>query len=84
MVLRWERVFFTLIRCIYAATKEVSAGKGVLYLFGNYAGDSMSFDMARELAGLDDTAQIAKVCDDVASAPSEEADRRRIADSSCL
>jgi dihydroxyacetone kinase-like protein len=63
---------------IYAATKEVSAGKGVLYLFGNYAGDSMSFDMARELAGLDGIpVQIAKVCDDVASAPSEEADRRR-------
>ena len=63
---------------IYAATKEVSGGKGVLYLFGNYAGDSMSFDMARELADLDGIpVEIAKVCDDVASAPPDEAHRRR-------
>lgn len=63
---------------IYAATREVSGGKGVLYLFGNYAGDSMSFDMARELAELDGIpVEIAKVCDDVASAPPEEANRRR-------
>lgn len=63
---------------IYAATKEVNGGRGVLYLFGNYAGDSMSFDMARELADLDGIpVEIAKVCDDVASAPQEEAHRRR-------
>ncbi|MFZ5436145.1 MAG: dihydroxyacetone kinase subunit DhaK [Bacillota bacterium] len=63
---------------VYAATREVNGGNGVLYLFGNYAGDSMSFDMARELAELDGIpVEIAKVCDDVASAPPEEAHRRR-------
>lgn len=63
---------------IYSATEEANGGKGVLYLFGNYAGDSMSFDMARELAELNGIpVEIAKVCDDVASAPPEEAHRRR-------
>jgi len=31
-------------------TKAVDGGKGVLYLYGNYGGDIMNFDMAAELA----------------------------------
>ena len=32
-------------------TEAVSAGRGVLYLYGNYGGDVMNFDLAAELAG---------------------------------
>ena len=35
---------------ILAATRAVDRGKGVLYVYGNYAGDNLSFDMAVELA----------------------------------
>ncbi len=31
---------------ILAATKAVDRGKGVLYVYGNYAGDNLNFDMA--------------------------------------
>lgn len=31
-------------------TKTVNGGKGVLYLYGNYGGDIMNFDMAAEIA----------------------------------
>jgi dihydroxyacetone kinase-like protein len=31
-------------------TKAVNGGKGVLYLYGNYGGDIMNFDMASEIA----------------------------------
>lgn len=30
---------------IYNIAKEVEAGAGVLYLYGNYTGDIMTFDM---------------------------------------
>src|SRR5258706_16446643 len=35
---------------VLEATEAVHRGKGVLYLYGNYAGDVMNFDMAAELA----------------------------------
>ena len=31
---------------IYEISKEVEAGAGILYLYGNYTGDIMNFDMA--------------------------------------
>ena len=31
-------------------TKAIHGGKGVLYLYGNYGGDIMNFDMASEMA----------------------------------
>ena len=34
---------------IYEAAKAVHRGKGVLFLYGNYAGDNMNFDMAAEM-----------------------------------
>lgn len=66
---------------IVAAAKAVHRGKGVLFLYGNYAGDTMNFDMAAELLE-DDGIEIrtVKVSDDVAAAPPERtADRRGIA-----
>ena len=39
---------------IYNIAKEVEAGAGVLYLYGNYTGDIMTFDMATDMCGMDD------------------------------
>lgn len=39
---------------IFEVTKEVEAGAGVLYLYGNYTGDIMNFDMAAELCEMED------------------------------
>jgi dihydroxyacetone kinase-like protein len=61
-----------------AATKEVNGGAGVLYIFGNYSGDVMNFEMAAEAAGIEDIpVQMSIVKDDVVSAPRDEKDRRR-------
>ncbi len=38
---------------IYEISKEVDSGAGVLYLYGNYTGDIMTFDMASEMCGMD-------------------------------
>lgn len=38
---------------IYHVAKEVEAGAGVLFLYGNYTGDVMNFDMAAELLEMD-------------------------------
>lgn len=61
-----------------AVTRRIDGGKGVVYIYGNYGGDVMNFDMATELADLEDiTVRTVLVKDDVASAPAEEAHRRR-------
>lgn len=39
---------------IYEISKAVEAGAGVLYLYGNYTGDIMNFDMAAEMCDMDD------------------------------
>ena len=39
---------------IYNIAKEVDTGAGVLYLYGNYTGDIMTFDMATDLCDMDD------------------------------
>lgn len=41
---------------IYNISKEVEAGAGVLYVYGNYTGDIMTFDMAADLCDMDDIA----------------------------
>lgn len=59
-------------------TQEINSGQGVLYLFGNYSGDVMNFEMAGELArdeGIN--IEIMTVHDDVASAPPAEDEKRR-------
>ncbi|MBD3305713.1 dihydroxyacetone kinase [candidate division KSB3 bacterium] len=63
---------------ILEVTQAVHRGKGVLYLYGNYAGDNMNFDMAAEMAddeGIE--VKTVRVWDDVASAPPDKADERR-------
>jgi phosphoenolpyruvate---glycerone phosphotransferase subunit DhaK len=61
-----------------AATREVDGGAGVLYVFGNYSGDSMNFAMSAEMAGAEGIpVEMSVVKDDVASAPRAEKDRRR-------
>jgi dihydroxyacetone kinase-like protein len=63
---------------MYEVTKKINSGKGVLYLYGNYGGDIMNFDMAAEMAQIDGIeVESILIRDDVASAPPEEADRRR-------
>jgi dihydroxyacetone kinase-like protein len=58
--------------------RRIHGGKGVLFIYGNYGGDVMNFDMAAELADMEDIAvHTVLVSDDVASAPPGEADRRR-------
>ena len=39
---------------IYNVSKEVEAGAGILYLYGNYTGDIINFDMAAEMCEMDD------------------------------
>jgi dihydroxyacetone kinase len=61
-----------------AVTQAIDRGKGVLYLYGNYGGDRLNFDIAAELAeaeGIKVTTVLG--ADDVASAPPESAERRR-------
>jgi dihydroxyacetone kinase-like protein len=66
---------------ILAVTKALDQGRGVLYLYGNYAGDNMNFDIAAELANLEGvTTKTVRIWDDVASAPLDRIqDRRGIA-----
>jgi dihydroxyacetone kinase len=60
------------------ATREVNGGAGVLYLYGNYQGDIMNFDMAAEMAEMDGiTVKTSIAADDVASAPRSERHKRR-------
>jgi len=63
---------------IYEITRHVDSGKGVIYLYGNYSGDIMNFEMAGEMAQMDDirTAHVIGN-DDVASAPEGEEHKRR-------
>jgi phosphoenolpyruvate---glycerone phosphotransferase subunit DhaK len=63
------------------ATKAVSGGAGVLYLFGNYGGDVLNFNLAASMAELENIqTRTVLGCDDVASQPKERsADRRGVA-----
>lgn len=61
---------------IYNVSKEVEAGAGILYLYGNYTGDIMNFDMAAELCDMDDIETRSIVgADDVNSNANVEARR---------
>jgi dihydroxyacetone kinase-like protein len=66
---------------IFEATKALDQGKGVLYLYGNYEGDNMNFDIAAEMAEAEGIqVKTVRVWDDVASAsPDNIEDRRGIA-----
>jgi len=59
-------------------TKAIDAGAGVLYIYGNYGGDRMNFDMAAEMADLEDIRVEQVVAgEDIASAPKGEEGKRR-------
>ena len=63
---------------VFEATKAVDGGAGVLYLYGNYGGDVLNFDLASDLAELEDIeTRTVLGRDDVASQPRERADDRR-------
>ena len=58
--------------------REANGGAGVLRLYGNYGGDVMNFDMAGEMLEMEDIpSTTVLLADDVASAPPEEASKRR-------
>ncbi|MHB1289937.1 dihydroxyacetone kinase subunit DhaK [Georgenia sp.] len=63
---------------IFQATKAVDGGAGVLYLYGNYGGDVLNFDLAGDLAelvGIETKTVLGR--DDVASQPNERKHERR-------
>jgi dihydroxyacetone kinase-like protein len=63
---------------ILECAKAASGGAGVLFMYGNYAGDVMNFDMAAEMAALEDIeCRTVLTTDDVASAPRDQRQKRR-------
>lgn len=63
---------------MYQVTKEIDSGAGVLYIYGNYGGDIMNFDMAKEMAEFDDINVMQVVAgEDVVSAPKGMENKRR-------
>ncbi|MDB5612457.1 MAG: dak1 domain protein [Devosia sp.] len=63
---------------MYQVTKHIDQGAGVLYVYGNYSGDIINFEMAAELADMDGV-QVKHVVgnDDVASSVVGEEHKRR-------
>jgi len=60
------------------AALAAHGGAGVLFLYGNYAGDVMNFDMASELLEMEGVeARTVLTTDDIASAPRHESGKRR-------
>ncbi len=63
---------------ILEATRAVNKGNGVLYLYGNYAGDNMNFDIAAEMAAEENiNVKTIRIWDDVASAGPDNIEERR-------
>lgn len=63
---------------ILQAGKAANGGRGLLFIYGNYAGDNMNFDIASGLAKeLEMEVEQVRVWDDVASAPSDRFRERR-------
>ena len=63
---------------VLEATLAANGGAGVVYSYGNYAGDVMNFGRAAAQAGEQGVpVETVLVTDDVASAPKEETHRRR-------
>jgi phosphoenolpyruvate---glycerone phosphotransferase subunit DhaK len=63
---------------INIAAEAAHGGAGVLFLYGNYAGDVLNFDVAAEMltqAGIE--VSTVRISDDVASAPPDRRDERR-------
>lgn len=66
---------------IIEVTKASEKGHGVLFLYGNYSGDGMNFDIAAEILAEEGIlTQTVRGTDDIASAPlSKITDRRGVA-----
>ena len=63
---------------IYQCASAASRGAGVLFVYGNYVGDVMNFDMAAEIAqdnGIETRTVV--TTDDVASSSRDNRDARR-------
>ncbi len=63
---------------ILEAVRAVHAGKGVMLLYNNYAGDCLNFDIAQDMArqeGIE--VETVRVNDEIASAPKGSEDDRR-------
>jgi dihydroxyacetone kinase-like protein len=59
-------------------TRAINQGAGVLYIYGNYGGDIMNFEMAAEMADMEGiSVQHVVAGEDVASAPKGEESKRR-------
>jgi dihydroxyacetone kinase-like protein len=59
-------------------TKAIDGGVGVLYIYGNYTGDTMNFEMAAEMADAEGIrVEQVVAADDVASAPKGQENKRR-------
>lgn len=62
----------------YSVAKAAESGAGVVFTYGNYAGDVMNFGMASErLAAEGIAVENVLVTDDIASAPPSESTKRR-------
>lgn len=66
---------------IIEVTKATHQGHGALFLYGNYSGDGMNFDIAAEILAEENiTTKTIRATDDIASAPlSKISDRRGVA-----
>ena len=64
---------------IYNISKEVESGAGILFLYGNYTGDIMNFDMAAEMLEMDDIETMSIVGADDVNSNADKAARRGIA-----
>lgn len=66
-------------RPILEATLAANGGEGVIYVYGNYAGDVLNFDRAAAIAYAEHGIRVETVLvtDDVASAPRAEIHNRR-------
>ena len=65
-------------KTMFELTKAIDSGSGVVYIFGNYSGDVMNFNMSAEMAKMEGI-RIEQVIgnDDVASAPNRSENNRR-------
>lgn len=63
---------------MFEVTKAIDQGAGVLYIYGNYTGDILNFDMATEMAEMENIRVLSVVGnDDVASSPPGQEHKRR-------
>ena len=62
----------------YSVAKAAETGAGVVFAYGNYAGDVMNFGLASERLGAEGIAvENVLITDDIASAPPSESAKRR-------